>query len=154
MNLRILPRMLQMNIAWWAVLPSPLHSLWTTPKCFTQPQITHYKDNKPNLIAFCLWNYVLIYSKHPHSALVRKIHSFSMHVDWVMRASAGWSEPPSANRGIKQKTAVFDKVLCKHGSWLYLCEAEEKKAAPNNPYLVFFLFSFIFLWVIREEKWW
>lgn len=81
------------NLSDFRFLPSPPHSLWNTPKCFAQPQITHYKDNKPNLIAFCLWNYVLIYSKCPRSAPVGKICSFSIHVDWVIWAGVSWSEP-------------------------------------------------------------
>lgn len=150
MNLCVLLRILQMNIAWRALLPSPAHSLWNTPKCFARPQITHYKDNKPNLIAFCLWNYVLIYSKCPRSAPVANIRSLSMCVDWVIWAGVSWSEP--------------DPVLIEESNrqpyliWLYAntgpgCTRTrwKKKGKPNNPYL-FFLFGF--LRVIREEKWW
>ncbi len=148
MNLHVLPRMFLINIAWWAVQPSLQHSLWTTPKCFTQPQITHYKDNKPNLIAFCLWNYVLIYSKRPHSTLVSKISSFSMHVDWVMWASAGWSEPnPVLIEESNGRHQYLIRFYANTGPGCTCAKAEEKGRTS-------FCFSFIFLWVIREEKRW
>lgn len=143
MNLYVLPQMLQMNIVWWAVLPSLLHSIWTTPKCFTQPQIAHYKDNKPNLIAFCLWNYVLIYAKCLYSALVSKIYSFSMHVDWVMWASAVWSEPyPVLIEESNRRQPYLIRFYANTGPGC-TCTKQRKKGAPNNPYLVFFsLFRF------------
>lgn len=142
MNLHILPHMFLINIAWWAVQPSLKHSLWTTPKCFTQPQITHYKDNKPNLIAFCLWNYVLIYFKCPHSALVSKICSFSMHVDWVMWASAGWSEPyPVLIEESNGRQQYLIRFYANTGPGC-TCAKQRKKEEPH----------FFFLWVIREER--
>lgn len=150
MNLRVLLRILQMNIAWRALLPSPPHSLWNTPKCFAQPQITHYKDNKPNLIAFCLWNYVLIYSKCPRSAPVGKMRSFSVHVGWVTRAGVSWSEPDPVLIEESNRQPYLIRLYANTGPGCTRTR-QRKKGKPNNPYL---FSSLVFLWVIREEKWW